>query len=139
MNYSRGNGSFFEDNTVTDKDFSYIEVYKRVLGGTKPKNGPLTSEVAYMKPDLKIVFYNGRGNRNGRLYTDLNAIIQYCYPDIIHVTKYRTYKDIRLKNYKRLNLPYSPLFEVDRQALFIHNSIEDVSCMSSTSQNIHVF
>ncbi len=115
---------FIEDNTVIDKDFSTVEVYGRVLGGS------LTSEITFMKIDINIVSYNGKGGRNGKLLDDLNSIVTHNHPDIIQITEYRAKKDIFLTNYKRINLPYSHLFEVDRQALYIHNTIKDITTVS---------
>ena len=117
-----------------------------------PDNNPSTS----IKPELlpreidpdkiyrteskfRIISFNGRGGRCGMLKRDLKKIIKCKRPHIIHVCEYRLNRHIKLRNYKRFDLPFDAEYESDRQCVFIHKSIEDVTRITPKNKYIHLF
>ena len=83
------------------------------------------------------VTYNGRGGRNGLLREDIIKIIDKHHPLWIHICEYRVNNDIHIPNYRRINLNHDPHKESDRQCVFIHSSIEDITTLTPSQHYAH--
>ena len=97
------------------------------------------TEFSDLVASIAVATYNGRGGRNGFLREDLLKIINTNHPFIIHVVEYRTDEEVHLDNYKRFNRSYEQEKESDRQCVFIHTSIEDVTHMTPSYLYCHTF
>ena len=74
------------------------------------------------------------------LEVDLRKVVAAIRPLLMHISEYRVKKSdyVHLPNYRMLLLNNDDVNEGDRQALYVHSSIEDVSHISTKNKYIHL-